>query len=116
MSTIKVDNIRIASESVSRPATGVAAAWGGVTAAGSRTEPNFNISSVQNDGAGLVSFMFATDFTNTTYSITTGINSSTDETVAFGGNTVSSVQLRSFNASGTLSNKFVCLSIHGELA
>ena len=27
MSTIKVDNIRIASESVSRPATGVAAAW-----------------------------------------------------------------------------------------
>ena len=116
MSTIKVDNIRIASESVNRPVTGVAAAWGGVTATGSRTEPKFNISSVHDDGPGLVSFLFATDFANNTYSITTGINSSADETVTFGGTNVSHVQLRSFNTSGTLSNKYVCLSINGELA
>jgi len=34
MSTIKVDNIRIASESVSRPVTGVAASWANVNGVG----------------------------------------------------------------------------------
>ena len=116
MSTIKVSNIRIASEAVSRPVTGVSAAWGGVTAAGSSTTPNLNISSIQDDGTGLTSFNFAADLANTTYSVTTGLNSSTADAVAFGGISVSAIQLRSFNTSGALANKTVCLSIHGELA
>ena len=78
MSTIKVDNIRIASESVSRPATGVAAAFlaleypSGVPTAGE----SFNIASLVDAGAGLTNVGYTSDMANNDYAILIGATDS----------------------------------------
>ena len=67
MSTIKVDNIRIASESVSRPATGVAAAWVNYNQATPAISNSINISSVSDEGAGEYVTSFTSNMANDTY-------------------------------------------------
>jgi len=78
LSVIKVDNIRIASESVSRPVTGVAAAFlaldypSGVPTAGE----SFNIDSLVDTGAGLTNVTYTSDMANNNYAILIGANDS----------------------------------------
>ena len=78
MSTIKVDNIRIASESVSRPATGVAAAFlalgysSGVPTAGE----SFNIDSLIDTGEGLTNVTYTSDMANNDYAVLIGATDS----------------------------------------
>ena len=74
MSTIKVDNIRIASESVSRPATGVAAAWVNfngttVTAPNDMTgvRDSLNMTGVVDNGVGDYAILFTNSFANPNY-------------------------------------------------
>ena len=68
MSTIKVDNIRIASESVSRPVTGVAAAWSSQQGDGTLLD-GLNVTSVTNLGAGSNQINITNNFAGTAYAV-----------------------------------------------
>ena len=79
MSTIKVSNIRIASEAVSRPVTGVAASWISVNGTGT-TDPasmtsvraSLNVASVIDSSTGKTGVNLTSDMdSSTNYAITT---------------------------------------------
>jgi len=68
LSTIKVDNIRIASESVSRPATGVAAAWVLFDGTGTAAIDNsVNVSTLTDVGVGQYTINFNNNMANAFY-------------------------------------------------
>ena len=68
MSTIKVDNIRIASESVSRPVTGVAAASAGIQSTGIfNPASSINVSGLTDISTGIRTINFTNDFSSSTY-------------------------------------------------
>ena len=69
MSTIKVENIRIASEAVSRPVTGVAAAWVNFNGTGTvAIRDSVNVSSLTDNVTGDYSVNFSNSFGNVNYS------------------------------------------------
>ena len=122
MSTIKVDNIRIASESVSRPVTGVAAAWANIDGIGTVSiRGSLNSSTIFDRGTG----RYEVSLTNSLASI----NSSA---VAEGNaglgqfNRVCSVmldypdavELTCFNtdSNGKIDLNYVMYQVHGGLA
>ena len=67
MSTIKVENIRIASEAVSRPVTGVAAAWVNYNQFTPAISNSLNISSVSDEATGEYITAFTSNMANATY-------------------------------------------------
>ena len=70
MSTIKVENIRIASESVSRPVTGVAAAWCFFQGTGTVAINNsLNVSSMTDNSVGNYNENFSSNMDSANYSI-----------------------------------------------
>ena len=75
MSTIKVDNIRIASESVSRPVTGVAAAW--CVFNDTTLIKNMNVSSTTNNSRGNNTVNLTNNMSGSIYTITATGGSST---------------------------------------
>ena len=117
MSTIKVDNIRIASESVSRPVTGVAAAlasWDG-TATTPTLIHSVNVSSLADVATGRYQPNFTNDFTDGSF-----------ETAAIGqarsmagvqNSSASYVEIRYSNYLNDDHDRERCsATIHGELA
>ena len=122
MSTIKVANIRIASEAVSRPVTGVAAAWCRITSAAA-VQSSLNISSCTDLGTGDRRFNFSNSYDSTT-SYTCNISSyftSANSTGAF----MDTVNVTSPSASSTICSHFeqgnpvsvaMFFTSHGELA
>ena len=123
MSTIKVENIRIASEAVSRPVTGVAAAWVNFNGTGTiAIRDSVNVSSITDNGTGWYFVNISNSFGNVNYSVVgsgadVGNNFILSPTLS--GRTVSLFNfVACINADGT--NK-VDVSIadataHGELA
>jgi len=88
MSTIKVDNIRIASESVSRPATGVAAAWVNfngttVTAPNDMTgvRDSLNMTGVVDNGVGDYTANISSNMSDPNYSASFTTGQSTDVSI-----------------------------------
>ena len=70
MSTIKVDNIRIASESVSRPVTGVAAAWVNFNGVGTvAIRDSMNVGSITDSGTGLYKTNFSSIMAAADYAV-----------------------------------------------
>jgi hypothetical protein len=77
MSTIKVDNIRIASESVSRPVTGVAAAYCQFkTSPSTSIRASSNISSLLDNGVGDTNVYYTDDMASNNYTVSAVSNSS----------------------------------------
>ena len=121
MSTIKVSNIRIASESVSRPVTGVAAAfmWYDMVA-NTIGSSSLNTSSVTDISAGNALENFTNSMDSATYSqVVCGVNLPQSYTLCVSGPlTVSAAQAISFNKTMTTltDSNSLSASIHGELA
>ena len=67
MSTIKVDNIRIASEAVSRSVTGVAAAWLDYSGSGTTLLASSNVSSATDNSTGDYTFNLTNAFGSANY-------------------------------------------------
>ena len=127
MSTIKVDNIRIASESVSRPATGVAAAWvnfNGETV----TLPNdmtgvrdsLNVSGIVDNNVGehIVNFSNFTSTAHFTSAVGSGGTASTiTSDIAYQDwKTTSTCRVGHYENGNAVDSDSMTLSIHGDLA
>lgn len=68
MSTIKVENIRIASEAASRPVTGVAAAWVNFNGIGTvAISDGANVSSITDSSTGVYIVVFSNAMANSSY-------------------------------------------------
>ena len=127
MSTIKVSHIRIASESVSRPATGVAAAWVNfngttVTAPNDMTgvRDSMNVSGIVENALGNYTVYYSNNMLSNGYS-PSGWANGQGYSNAFptGGGipATSSILMRVNNSAFDYSDSnVVCLSIHGDLA
>ena len=119
MSTIKVDNIRIASESVSRPATGVAAAWvhGTTTAI---VLKSLNVSSGTGHGTGDYSYALTAAMDSANYSQPSIVIGGTPNRIARMNSlrsTASVMAIATSNAeTNTETNQAHTATIHGELA
>ena len=116
MSTIKVENIRIASEAVSRPVTGVAASWANFNGSGTvAIRDSVNVGSITDTGVGIYDVNFSTSFTDDGYAAT----SSSTKICSVGNSTYTSSSLRllTTNTAGTASDsQIVATSTHGDLA
>ena len=126
MSTIKVDNIRIASESVSRPVTGVAAAWinfngddDGATDPASMigVRASLNISSLLDGGSGQYRTDFTNLFDNTNYSVV----GSAENDGSFGHAGQWHVDYwmmanRNNTTNDLEDEQYICIVAHGDLA
>ena len=124
MSTIKVDNIRIASESVNRPVTGVAAAWVNFNGA-TVTAPNdmtgvrdsLNVGSITDTGTGVYVINFFNNFSNVNYSATVGSAAGGVTYYPPSDYTASSVKQVTKGSSNTVfDSEIVGLKAHGDLA
>jgi hypothetical protein len=124
MSTIKVDNIRIASESVSRPVRGVAAAWANYTGSGGTPDlrNSLNVSSSSEAATGKSSFGLTTPMSGdqTQFSISCSLVSIALNRFVVGDSatTTSSVlgTVRGDPSDGRLISGPFSWSIHGDLA
>ena len=124
MSTIKVDNIRIASESVSRTARGVAAAW--VTFKGTNDaviEGSLNESSLVDNDIGDYTLNLTSSFSsvNYAYSAMGGLNTTSLICVTQPRNlaqpTVSSIRHQTVHTNSTLVDpRIASIAYHGDLA
>ena len=116
MSTIKVDNIRIASESVSRPATGVAAAWATPTSSGVLDWDSLNISTATDEGPGDIGFNFNSDMSSATYSVTMTVVTATAKMATLGSPSTATFYIRTFGATGSPANARTTAQVFGDLA
>ena len=122
MSTIKVENIRIASEAVSRPVTGVAAAWADWDSSGSTSvRDSLNLTSITDVSTGTYTLNYTNAFSNSGFS-NSGICGVSANTGAYyimsisGAPTASSVSVRTMTGSSQPSLAYNGLNSHGELA
>ena len=123
MSTIKVDNIRIASESVRRPATGVAAAYAWVdmfnTPNGIKGK-SLNSSSVTDNNQGSYHINLTSDMSSTlSVSNITSLRSSIAVATGNSGlsmDSVDAVRVITQNLNGANNYTEFCMSLHGDLA
>ena len=123
MSTIKVDNIRIASESVNRPVTGVAAAWVNYQGSGTPTiRSSLNVSTATETANGISTYSLTTPMSGdqTQFSFAASAMSTSLNRFVVGNSdtTTSSVigTLRGDPSDGRLVSGPISWSIHGELA
>ena len=116
MSTIKVENIRIASESVSRPVTGVAAAWSSQQGDGTLLD-GLNVTSVTNLGAGSNQINITNNFANTDYIVVaTGTTNPNGVITMFQTIIVDSFKLNTRNADKTVIEAATRSACFGDLA
>ena len=122
MSTIKVSNIRIASESVSRPVTGVAAAWAVGNANSTIVQNSLNVSSGTDVAGGKTTYALTSPMSGgrDTFSFSGSLmNTDADRyVIGWSTNTTSSVigVLRGDPSDGRLVEGPLSWSILGELA
>ena len=118
MSTIKVDNIRIASESVNRPVTGVAAAWVNLNGTGTVTiRDSLNVGNITDISVGQYGISFTNSLSNNSYSaMATGENDSTIGHITTWNATDWAVGTRNSATNALEDEQFVSISINGELA
>ena len=127
MSTIKVDNIRIASESVSRPVTGVAAAWVGFkgTIAVVIDQGSLNVTTVIDNNTADYTINFTNNMKSATEYILSGmagLNSTSLKCVTQPRNlaapTASSVRIQTPESDGNLNAdaRSIFSAAHGDLA
>ena len=126
MSTIKVDNIRIASESVSRPVTGVAAAWCNLN--GTNTiaiRDSLNVTSITDTDAGRHGLNFTNSFGSSNFCMsgstrgsaggTTNLAIMQDDGIARNNSKVSYIVKRGDNTTSS-DNADEHVLVHGDLA
>ena len=116
MSTIKVENIRIASEAVSRPVTGVSAAWATPSSSGVLDWDSLNISSATDEGTGDIGFNFNSNMSNATYSVTMTVVTTTSKLATLGSPSTTTFYLRTFDTTGSAANARTTAQVFGELA
>ncbi len=118
MSTIKVDNIRIASEAVSRPVTGVSAAWVNFNGTGTiAIRDSLNVGSITDISVGQYGINFTNSLSNNSYSaVATAENDSTIGHITTWNATDWAVGTRNSTTNELEDEQFVSISIHGELA
>ena len=122
MSTIKVDNIRIASESVSRPVTGVAAAWVSWSNEGEKPTINgsLNASSITYTRVGDVEANFTNVMADANFSVPTA--SSANSLTSVDGRTTDVFRARTLILDWANSTQQYAdlpdmqAAVHGELA
>ena len=120
MSTIKVDNIRIASESVSRPVTGVAAAWVNFNGTGTPAiQESMNVGSITDIATGIYQANFSSNMSNQYYVASLGSYSMVydqgtlqdDSTPTYVGIKIQDGQTNDF-----IDSLIVSAALHGDLA
>ncbi len=121
MSTIKVENIRIASEAVSRPVTGVAAAWVNFNGTGTvAIRDSLNIGSITDNGTGAYVENLTSAMSNSGWTLEVSANNlpSAYYLATNGLITTTTAQVFCFNKSMTTASDPTILtsSSHGELA
>ena len=124
MSTIKVENIRIASEAVSRPVTGVAAAWVNFNGTGTAAiRESFNVGSITDNGIGDYTANMSSNMSDSNYSasFTTGevsTSSITNRACCVSVMNVSFVRGSVYTATGgaRIDMTYNSFAIHGDLA
>jgi hypothetical protein len=116
MSTIKVDNIRIASESVSRPATGVAAAYATPNSSGELTWESLNVTSSSDEGDGIIGIKFTSPMLRNNYSTTMTVVTTTAKFASSSNATPDDTKIYVWNNAGSAANARATLQIFGELA
>ena len=116
MSTIKVENIRIASEAVSRPVTGVSAAyWRSATTF--TLGASLNISSMTDNSTGDYDINFSNAFASSTDIVATfGVMSTEPEMYGGFPPSASQIECRMFNSSGAVVDKNATGNVQGDLA
>ena len=120
MSTIKVENIRIASEAVSRPVTGVAAAWVNFNGTGTvAIRDSLNVGSLTDNAAGDYSVNFSNSFASANHA-GSGF-AGEDKIIASYRNqmaqeTVSKAGIATANSVSMVDQSLVTFINHGELA
>ena len=118
MSTIKVDNIRIASESVSRPVTGVAAAWCHFD---TKTDPiterdSLNMAVLTDHGPGETTLGYTNDMASINYPLCTS-SSGVNTYEVNSAHTASTCKIFTTNAADNVADTTsVSVVIHGDLA
>ena len=116
MSTIKVDNIRIASESVSRPARGVAAAYATPNSSGDLTWESLNVTSASDEGTGIIGIKFTSPMLSNHYSTTMTVVTTTAKYASSSNATPDDTKIYVWNNAGSPTNARTTLQIHGDLA
>jgi len=117
MSTIKVDNIRIASESVSRPATGVAAVWG-VTANDATVldGQSYGVTTTVNEEDGKTTVNFAAAFSTPTYPFVVTSQSSNARCQTLNAQTTLSIVMHNKTCDNVYAASIMRFQSGGELA
>ena len=116
MSTIKVSNIRIASEAVSRPVTGVAAAWSSQQGDGTLLG-GLNVTSITDLGTGSNQINITNNFAGTTYAVVaSGTTNSSGTIVMFQTILVNSFIMNTRNADKTSIDAATRSACFGELS
>ena len=121
MSTIKVSNIRIASESVSRPVTGVAAAWANFDGTGTvAIRDSVNVGSITDNEMGNYTANYISNMASNGYSPSGWANGQGYSNAFTTGGKIpqtSAIVIRVNNSAFDYTDSnVVCLSIHGDLA
>jgi hypothetical protein len=123
MSTIKVDNIRIASESVSRPVTGVAAAYSAFNTTSTPTSvySSLNVSTHTDNGPGQTDLNITSIFAGVDYVSSADCNAQSTAATYRGGidihsSTTSKVNYRCGKDSSYFDVVYNSIAIHGDLA
>ena len=108
MSTIKVENIRIASEAVSRPVTGVAAAWVNFNGTGTvAIRGSLNVSSITDNSTGTYTTNFTSNMDSINYSLTVQVGGDAARNWVnspIQNRSSSSVNTYTYNTSGTVTD------------
>ena len=119
MSTIKVDNIRIASESVSRPATGVAAAWVLVDAKFEILGNSLNVTSITDistGGPNEWTINLTSAMSDNNYTALATAQSSSDRTMVVINNGASQIKNYVYKGDGGATSVVGQNAVFGELA
>ena len=115
MSTIKVEKIRITSESDSRPVTGVAALWG-VTENDGTMSNTFGVSSTTNDQDGKTTVKFSIHFASTLYPFVVTSQSNNARCQSVNAETVSSIVMHNKTCENVYIASRMRFSSTGDLA
>ena len=120
MSTLTISNLNDGTTTV--PTTfvtnGSTKAWVTKNSGGTSIEDSFNVSSITDVSNATVDYTFINSMSNDDYSFATGVRNDGLRffTTPLTNITTSSLRIRSYNNSGTLSDRESGTQIHGDLA
>ena len=116
MSTIKVTNIQVTGETVSRSATSIAAAFASTNAAGTTINESFNISSLGDTSTGRQLLSFTNNMSGSTYMSNANANSSQNDWGHAGSVTKSTSQCDTTAYDSNYADNDMSTIIMGDLA